>query len=175
MDCLCEASCDQGASGCCELLTKLLSLHNAGQWFLISESEMMIRRAVSSIARYRWPTLTFIFCFFLVDSSQSRAGAMCWICLPAYLSWWSYKQTNNLCAWPRTSSSPPGSRSCRGTEDTPSICCPGPLGQKSKFILIVCITESSHKKDTFGHLLGHLRRMTAIIKNYIWVSEQKKT
>lgn len=134
MDCLCDASREQGASGCCELLTKLLSLHNAGRWFLISESEIIIRPALSCVAHHDWPTSPFTFYFLLLHCQFFPVlCVMCWIFfLPAYLSWWSYKQTNNLCAWPRTSSLQPGSRSCRGTKDTPSTCCPGPLGQKSK-------------------------------------------
>lgn len=43
-----ETSCDQdikpGATGCCELLTKLFSLEYAGQWFLINESEIVMSR-----------------------------------------------------------------------------------------------------------------------------------
>lgn len=49
-----------------------------------------------------------------------------WIFSPAYPSWWSYRQTSSLCAWPLISSSQPNSHSCRGTEDTLSICCLGP-------------------------------------------------
>lgn len=174
MDRLCEASCEQGASSCCELLTKLLSLHNAGWWFLISKSEIIIRPALSFVGHHHWPTSPstfYLFVFFifpaLVLSFFSVLCVMCWIFLPAYLSWWSYKQTNNLCAWPRTSSLPPGSRSCRGTKDTPSICCPGPFGQKSKMnshcvyhwvfrqeksILVSLDTLDEQKKTTHGHL-----------------------
>lgn len=50
-----------------------------------------------------------------------------WRFLPACLSWWSYKQTGSSCAWPRTSSWQPGSRSYPATEDTRSIYYPGPL------------------------------------------------
>lgn len=52
--------------------------------------------------------------------------------LPACLSWWSYKQTGSLCAWPQTSSWQPGSRSYPATEDTRSICYPGPLKKDRK-------------------------------------------
>lgn len=55
-----------------------------------------------------------------------------WRFLPACLSWWSYKQTGSLCAWPRTSSWLPGSRSYPATRDTRSIYYPGPLEKDRK-------------------------------------------
>lgn len=78
---------------------------------------------------------------------------MWWIFSPACPSWWSYKQTSSLCAWPLTSSWQPSSHSCPETEDTLSICCPGPFDRKKKYF--------TKKKENHTH--------------YIWIIKSSKT